>query len=512
MHFKLKDLSQIDSTLLDLLTKNLPDMLWIKNLNGTYKYANKAICDGLLMAKDTEEPIGKDDVFFALREREKNKDNPNWHTFGELCFNSDQIVIDANKAMKFEEYGNVKGKLLYLEVNKAPFYDEDGNIIGTVGSGRDITKLKITQFKLSEQAQIIEQIHDCIITTDIKGKIVSWNRSAKKLFNYTKNEVINKNINILFIKENHKKIKNYIDILFEKGKSSTKIDFLSKSKETIITDLTLSLLKDKDEKIIRIIYYIKDITDKEKLNEEIKKQENIITNQAHHVSMGEMIGNIAHQWRQPLSVISAASTGLLIQKELNTITDEILTESCKAIERNTQYLSDTIDDFRSFIKGDRSKTLFNLTTTIESFLKLMESTVKKYHIRIILDLEKNIIIDGYSNDLMQCLINIFNNSKDAFLENKIENSFIFIKSSKSNNKVEISFKDNAKGIPKEILPKVFDPYFTTKYKEKGTGLGLYMTYKIITEGMIGKIKVGNIKYKYNNQNHTGAEFNILLPL
>jgi diguanylate cyclase (GGDEF)-like protein len=157
MSFKLSDLQQHNSELLNLLTRHLPDMLWVKDLDGLYLYANQAICDGLLMAKDTQEPIGKGDVFFALRERELHKDKPGWHTFGELCFNSDQVVIDNNKAMKFEEYGNVKGKLLYLEVYKAPFYDKDGNIIGTVGAGRDITELKTMQLDLERNLKILEE-------------------------------------------------------------------------------------------------------------------------------------------------------------------------------------------------------------------------------------------------------------------------------------------------------------------------------------------------------------------
>jgi diguanylate cyclase (GGDEF)-like protein len=157
MPFELSDLKEHNSELLKLLTEHLPDMLWVKDVNGKYLYANKAICEGLLMAKDTQEPIGKDDVFFALREREAHKDKPNWHTFGELCFNSDQVVIDNNKAMKFEEYGNVKGKLLYLEVYKAPFYDKDGNIIGTVGAGRDITKLKMIQKDLEKSLRILDE-------------------------------------------------------------------------------------------------------------------------------------------------------------------------------------------------------------------------------------------------------------------------------------------------------------------------------------------------------------------
>ncbi len=157
MTFELEDLKEHNSDLLSLLTEHLPDMLWVKDLDGKYIYANKAICDGLLMAKDIYEPIGKGDVFFALREREAHKENPEWHTFGELCFNSDQDVIDNDRAMKFEEYGNVKGKLMYLEVYKAPFYDKDGNTIGTVGAGRDITELKATQTHLEKSLGILEE-------------------------------------------------------------------------------------------------------------------------------------------------------------------------------------------------------------------------------------------------------------------------------------------------------------------------------------------------------------------
>jgi len=157
MSFKLSDLKKHNKDLLNLLTLHLPDMLWVKDLDGNYVYANKAICDGLLMAKDTQEPIGKGDVFFALRERELHKDKPQWHTFGELCFNSDQDVIDNDKAMKFEEYGNIKGKMLYLEVYKAPFYDENGKTIGTVGTGRDITELKKIQVDLQKSLNVLEE-------------------------------------------------------------------------------------------------------------------------------------------------------------------------------------------------------------------------------------------------------------------------------------------------------------------------------------------------------------------
>ena len=136
---------------LKLISKHLPDMLWAKDLEGKYLYANDSICKNLLMA-DPSEVIGKNDVFFALRERNRYPDYKQWHTFGELCFNSDYVVIENMKPMKFEEYGNIKNKLTYLEVHKAPLFDESGKLIGTIGSGRDITAQVLLERKIEKLA------------------------------------------------------------------------------------------------------------------------------------------------------------------------------------------------------------------------------------------------------------------------------------------------------------------------------------------------------------------------
>jgi len=146
----------LQKEILKNLTDNLPDMLWIKDLEGRYLFANRALCENLLMAKDTDEPIGKTDLFFAMREREKHAENPEWHTFGELCHDSDKITAEGNRPMRFEEWGNVRGKLLYLEVHKAPFYDENGKMLGVLGSGRDITDSVVMKKKLEEQKSKFE--------------------------------------------------------------------------------------------------------------------------------------------------------------------------------------------------------------------------------------------------------------------------------------------------------------------------------------------------------------------
>jgi two-component system, NarL family, sensor histidine kinase EvgS len=235
-----------------------------------------------------------------------------------------------------------------------------------------------------------------------------------------------------------------------------------------------------------------------------------------------MIGNIAHQWRQPLSLISTASTGIIVQKEYGILNDNKLIETCNAINNNAQYLSKTIDDFRNFIKGDRIKTIFSLKADIDSFLHLVEGTIKNNQINIVLDLQEDIKIDGYENELTQCLINIFNNAKDILIKKDIFkksdatlkniDKLVFITTLVDKKNVHIKIKDNGGGIPKDIIDKVFEPYFTTKHQSQGTGLGLHMTYNLIVDGMGGKIKVVNQTYTYKGNEYTGAEFTISLPI
>ena len=247
----------------------------------------------------------------------------------------------------------------------------------------------------------------------------------------------------------------------------------------------------------------------------------LLTQQSKMVSMGEMIGNIAHQWRQPLSIISTASTGIKLQKEFNTLKDEDLYQMCDAINNNAQYLSKTIDDFKNFIKGDRTKEIFNLSNNINSFLNLVEGTIKNNNINIILNLQENIKIDGYENELIQCLINIFNNAKDV-LKNICDksdstschedNKYIFINTNTKGDTAVIKIKDSGGGIPADVLPYIFEPYFTTKHKSQGTGLGLHMTYNLIVDGMNGTIEANNLSYEYDGKEYVGAEFTIKLPL
>jgi len=244
--------------------------------------------------------------------------------------------------------------------------------------------------------------------------------------------------------------------------------------------------------------------------EKEKLKDRMIAEQSKMVSMGEMIGNIAHQWRQPLSVISTGATGMLAQKEFNILSDEQFKNTCNSINQSAQYLSNTIDDFKNFIKGDREKRYFIIEKSIQSFLSLVNGSIKAHQIEVVLDVDKNIKINGYENELIQCFINIFNNAKDALKTNVHKKRLFFIKLSNTQNHIIIKFRDNANGIDNKLLEKIFEPYFTTKHKSQGTGLGLHIAYKFITDGMNGVISVKNKTYIYKDIEYTGAEFTIKL--
>ena len=143
-------------TLMRMLCDNVPDMIWAKDIENRYVFANKAICRNLLNTVDTNEPMGKVDMFFAERERSAHPDNPEWHTFGEICRDTDAITMDAGRPQQFDEYGNVRGEFLFLDVRKAPFLDENGRMIGTVGSARDVTATKEMERRLQNKEALLQ--------------------------------------------------------------------------------------------------------------------------------------------------------------------------------------------------------------------------------------------------------------------------------------------------------------------------------------------------------------------
>ncbi len=307
-----------------------------------------------------------------------------------------------------------------------------------------------------------------------------------------------------------------INNMLEKIKDNEQqLEILNKDLEKKVEEKTICLEKqnrelEESEHELQMLNTNLEQRVKEEVEKNIKTQKQLFKSEK-MASMGEMIGNIAHQWRQPLSIISTGATGMKMKKMFHKLDDESFEQTCDIINDNAQYLSKTIDDFRNFIKGDRLKLHFNLTENINSFLKLVEPSIKNHNITMLCNLDDTITLNSYPNELIQCYMNLFNNAKDILDTINEEDRYILITTQLENNKIHISFQDSGGGIKDSILEKIFEPYFTTKSKKTGTGLGLHMTYSIIVDGMNGIIEVNNETLKVENKEYLGANFNIILP-
>ena len=249
----------------------------------------------------------------------------------------------------------------------------------------------------------------------------------------------------------------------------------------------------------------------DKKTKELLEKEAILNQQAKMAAMGEMIENIAHQWRQPLSVISTISSSLKIKKEMNILDDKEFYEALQSINRTSQHLSNTIDDFRNFFSPNKEMNKFYVSQLIKKSKDLIKSRFDKFNIKVIENID-DIEILSYQNELFQVILNLFSNSIDVLSSSQIENKIIYIKIYHDENNLYIEFLDNGGGIKDEFINRVFEPYFTTKHKSQGTGIGLYMSLQIVTKHLNGEISVKNDTFIENNIAYFGAKFTILLPI
>ena len=325
-------------------------------------------------------------------------------------------------------------------------------------------------------------IEGIVIVSD--NKIIYFNDEILKIFNINDKELLSKPLDNLFssneitINEIIKNTDTQTYELIGLKNFETKFPILIKSKKVVFENQPSTILS------------IIDMS-------EIKNKENLLIQQSKMASLGEMMGNIAHQWRQPLSLISTAASGMKIQKEFDQLDDKTFNDTLDSITNTTFFLSQTIDDFQNYLKEDKVKKDFDINSSIKKILNIIKGSFTKYSINTTLDLEENLIINSYENELNQAILNILNNSKDALIEKDNIPRCINIKSYKTSNEIIIEIIDNAGGIKEENLTKVFEPYFTTKHQSQGTGLGLYMTHQIITSSMQGRIEITNIKYNFD---------------
>jgi CBS domain-containing protein/signal transduction histidine kinase len=377
--------------------------------------------------------------------------------------------------------------------------DKNENLKGIL-TNRDILKhirgnyTKILQNKIKHAQEIMDFLPEPIIEvyhSNNEDIIYSMNYRAKKVFG---KECVDKNITKIIPK---KKWKELSKLLFE-------VNFvkdISIEIDNSIYEISATISRNINTNYIKIIF--KDVTfyeeEKNKLqtlvDEEIKKRldsEYLLMQQSKLATMGEMVGHIAHQWRQPLAQLGGIFMNLESAYEFNEMSKEYMQKKVDHGNEIIKYMSKTIEDFRYFFEPNIILQDFNLYKYLQNAIDLIEASLTYNHIQLDLSgVDKELVILGYGSEFSQVVLNLLVNAKDALIENKVANPFIKIYTTVSHSHIYVNFYDNGGGIKEELIDKIFDNYFTTKSNKKGSGLGLYMSKLIIENKFNGAIFVKN---------------------
>ncbi len=387
-----------------------------------------------------------------------------------------------------KRYIHKNGNVIWVNIAVVVLKNEFGKAMYFLKIIRDITELKLLMYQLeSEETKlknIIEFIPTPIIIYNEDGKILIANKIFTESIGYTRDEIsdIDFLVDNIYFESDKKLAKEFYYKPFETEKiEKCRQNYFNKKGEKkvgIFNSIVLQNSYDNNKKIV--VSAIIDIT-------ELQNKEEIMIAQSRQAAMGDMLAMIAHQWRQPLSIISMVSNNLHADMELGEkITVGMLHELIKTLDEQTQYLSSTIDDFREFFKPDKSKESTSTSSIFSKIVTLMEKSLQSNEIELKLPKGKNLEIVTYPNQLIQVLLNIINNAKDAIKESGRKDGLIEISMLETKKNITISICNNGKEIDPLVRKKLGQPYVSTKSKN-GTGLGVYMSNVIVTKHLGGRL-------------------------
>lgn len=447
--------------------------------------------------------------------------------------------LSAFSAKSIEEFEKTfdKGSIKYDEISfeaqiitkeaqekyilhKAEYNSQNSNLL--YGSLYDITDIKLAQIKLEEQSNYIHNVLNSQTNLIIVTNQISIYDCNKKLLDFfgVKNAkefkekytcVCDEFINEDGFLQKEMGDQKWIDYIYSNSDQQHLVKMNDIYGRTHVFDISCSKEKVKQEYYvvtftdITQLYLLQNDLEKEvlKKSHEIIKKDTLLTEQSKLAQMGSMIANIAHQWKQPLSVISTSASGVGIRYKMGVNIDkqEVMDEMDDIVER-VNYLADNINVFRNFIKDDKQYKNLILQDEIQKGILISSLMLKDNGIKLIdnIDYNHKIELMLVSGELPEVIINILNNAKDALVEKFIKNPWVKIELIDNDNTIILTIEDNAGGIPQDIIDNIFDEYFTTKSDDKGTGLGLHMCQRIIEESSGGRI--------YVNNTENGAKFTI----
>ena len=410
-------------------------------------------------------------------------------------FKESKIQLQKEKKLRFEGIHRRKdGSTFPVEVNSRLVELDQPYVLSIV---RDVTKRQHAEQILRESEEkfrsIMTSAQDAIIMIDNEGVITLWNEAAQNIFGYSQEEVIGHVLhNIIapkrFLEAHHKGFEH-----FKKTGEGPVVDktveLYALRKDGTEFPIELSLSKTLVNGKWNAIGIIRDITDRKKMQEELKLKDEMMIAQSKQAAMSDMIAMLAHQWRQPISVISMAVNNLQASVELeDEITPELLNEHIETLHQQIMELDNNISNFRDFFKPKEEK---EEETTIEEVLtctlNIIDKSLENNDIKLNIESKNDISFVVNKSSLVQVLLNILGNAKHMLVDNRIDNPIIDLTISSTDDSITISVCDNGGGIPDSIIDKLAQPYFTTKNEFNGKGLGLYISRTIVEKHLFGTL-------------------------
>ncbi|MBN2746496.1 MAG: PAS domain S-box protein [Bacteroidales bacterium] len=498
------------SDLFRSLSDNVQAMIWAKDLNGNFIFTNKYFCDNLLIAKDVYEPLGKNDMFFANRQRQAKPDQPEWHTFGELCINSDEIVIQSKQTGRFEEFGNVKGKHLYLDVIKSPLFNESGELVATVGFGSDITEIKKAQnllrdseekFRLSFSSSPDGLAIICFETM----QAIEVNDRFTELTGYGSENWPEK---FEFIPpfNNPDNVDYLIDRLMKDGSfRNLEYEITSATGTKFNALISANLLNVADKPHVMLV--LTDITELKNIQQQLE----VAIQRAEESDRlkSAFLANMSHEIRTPMNHI-IGFTEFIKQG----VSEEELHAYIDIIQKSSNHLLALINDIIDISKIEAGEVKMNITRLNPSSIvkELADSfaydqrLLSKPNVRFVNNSRFSMLyhIKADRVRLMQVLINLITNAIKFTFDGSIEFGYDI----QSDGFVRFYVRDTGIGISEESQKIVFERFrqaTSQKYRNnEGTGLGLALS-KAYVELMGGEIGLQSTVDK-------GSEFYFTIPL
>ena len=501
--------------LVRLMCDNVPDMIWAKDLDNQYIFTNKAISSGLLNASDTSEPIGKTDMFFAQRERDMHPDNPEWHTFGEICRDTDTAILQNKKAQLFNEYGNVKGKFLNLDVYKAPFFDSKGNIIGTVGSGRDVTHERWLQSEHAKTMEalanqtarlnaVVSVLPDLMFILNTDGDFLDFFTTDPTRLALDPEHIKELNIRNLFPpQEVEKQLKIFRECIETKSILSFEYNMMVDDKTLYYETRSAPLTKN------TLLAIVRDITEKKQTEFQLEKYTGELIAAKEKAEKSDelksaFLANMSHEIRTPMNSIMGFAD-LLNDPDLDAtrrreFTDIIINRSADLL----QIINDVLDI--SHIESgnasvhlsncDLNKLLDKLHATFLSKLQLKSDSKVRLVTRKAIPVGQ-LMFQVDELKLKQIFVNLLDNAL-KFTE---QGTISFGYHMPENGVISCFVSDTGIGIDPRFTGIIFERFrqaeIPNRNKYKGTGLGLAIS-KGNAELMGGSIRVESELEKGSN--------------